>query len=430
VDQFADRDLTRLASSAVCPPEQYPDAIPTLAAHFPPGPVLFTGGLENHPHLIHTLAACRELWGNPPEVLARVRDPFGFFPALARSGFATPDLVPQGSACPPNGRWLRKPLRSAGGLGIHGARPGEAPSSLHYFQEFIDGVPMSALYVDGVLFGITEQLIGEPWLHARPFAYCGNIAPGCVAPTLVETLRTLGRALTTHAGLQGVWGIDFVLRHETPLVVEINPRYSAGVEVLELARGVGVFFGRRFGAESGTPTPQPPPCREGVNSGNASWDISNAPLPASGKPTSPPPLPAGRGEKDPRSAVPAGRSEEGLPKFTPSLDRRGLQGEPAGGWEVGSAERTTNRPTIGKAIYYAPHALAFPRSGPWDADLAGAFDPWRVPGFADVPEPGTPIEHGSPVCTFFATGTTPTEVRERLQAKATELDALFRGHRV
>jgi poly(A) polymerase len=67
----------------------------------------------------------------------------------------------------------------------------------------------------------------------------------------------------------------------------------------------------------------------------------------SGGPTPPPPLPLGRvtpprvppvtpsgpgrGEKDLRTSVSSDRSQEATPEFTPSLDRRGLQGEPVGG---------------------------------------------------------------------------------------------------
>jgi predicted ATP-grasp superfamily ATP-dependent carboligase len=85
-------------------------------------------------------------------------------------------------------------------------------------------------------------------------------------------------------------------------------------------------------------------------------------------------------------------------------------------------------PLLGKAIYYASRAITFPLSGPWDGDLTGEFDPWRVPQFADIPEPGSAIEPGSPVFTVFATGSTPAEVRERLQSRAAELDVLFQEH--
>ena len=206
VDQFADRDLTRLAPCAVCPPDRYPDAILDLAKQFPPGPVLYTGGLENYPHILRELVAQRELWGNPPYVVERVRDPFTFFPTLASAGFITPRLAPRGEPCPSEGRWLRKPLRSGGGLGIRFAQPGEVASAQHYFQEFIDGVSMSVVFCGTTLLGVTEQLIGEQWLHTKGFAYCGNIAkatiaeteqPKAMAPGIepVRSYRTLGNRL-------------------------------------------------------------------------------------------------------------------------------------------------------------------------------------------------------------------------------------------
>lgn len=328
VDLFGDRDLARVAECAVCPMGDYPDALPALASRFPPGPLLFTGGLENYPHIVAELARSRELCGNPPDVLERVRAPFALAPLLAACGFASPRV----SHVPLEGRWLCKPLRSGGGLGIRFAQPNEPPSPQHYFQEFIDGVPMSALYCGTTLLGVTEQLIGEPWLHAKPFAYCGNIGPVDVPAAGCAKLRELGPALVA-VGLRDHWGGDFVLRDDAPHLVEVNPRYTAGLEVLEHSWQCSVF---------------------------QRWAV---------------------------------------------LDRP--------------------RRIVGKAIYYAPHGFAFPASGPWDADLAGDFDPWRLPQFADIPHPGAAIEAGSPVLTFFAQGSSPAEVRERLQSRAAELDLLF-----
>ena len=367
VDQFADRDLKHVAACAVCPHDRYPDALPEFAAQFPPGPILYTGGLENHPHIVAEIARTRELWGNPSEVLARVRDPFALSVALTATGFATPRLAPQGSPCPSEGRWLRKPLHSGGGLGIRFAQLGEPSSPHHYFQEFIDGPALSAIYTDGELIGVTQQLIGEPWLHASAFAYCGNIGPITIDSQAVSVVARLGNVLATEMGVRGLWGLDFILAGAVPFPLEVNPRYTAAVEVLEYAGG----------AEPNPLTPFPK--KEGGTEPNTKTTASQAPV------LSPSPLRGGVGE--------------------------GLQTQ-----------------TLGKAIYYAPRAITFPHSGPWDADLAGVFDPWRVPGFADIPEPGSAIETGWPVLTFFVTGSTPAEVRERLQSRAMELDRLFAEH--
>jgi len=335
VDLFADRDLACVASCRVCPFSEYPGALPYLAARFPPGPVLYTGGLENYPNIVAELALSRELWSNPPAVLEAVRDPFRLSVALTEANLTFPALVPPGSPCPMSGRYLRKPLRSAGGLGIRFAQPCEPADDSHYFQEFIDGVSMSALFRDVTLFGISEQLIGEPGFHAAPFAYCGNIGPFPAGGELVARVEALGRVVATAFGLRGVWGIDFMLKADVPYMVEVNPRYTAAVEVLEHGLGHAAFL--------------------------------------------------------------AG----------PSRTPRGV---------------------IGKAIYFAPHAITFPNGGPWDADLVGDFNPWRLPGFADIPEVGSRIEAGHPVLTILLEGSSPAYCRLRLQSRAAELDQLFAGN--
>jgi len=336
VDQFADRDLKRFAVCTVCLHDDYPTGIPALAAQFPPGPVLYTGGLENHPQIVAELGDQRELWGNPPEVLARVRDPFALFPALAEAGFTTPRIVPRGLPCPSEGRWLRKPLRSGGGTGIRFAQPGEAASHDHVFQEFIDGQPMSALFVNAALIGITEQLIGEPWLHARPFTYCGNIGPCRVPDSVTHTLSELGRTLAGWAGLRGVWGLDFALRGESPHPLEVNPRYTASAEVLEHTTGIALF-------REDLP-PQPPSLKGG---GSRIY----SPLPsgrgAGGVGAEPTPNPSLKGgEQDIRSSNASRESEEAPRAFTPLPSGRGA----GGGGVIPSSAKPSTTPRMPSAF--------------------------------------------------------------------------------
>lgn len=341
VDLFGDRDLAGVASTALCPFDRYPDDIPALASRFPPGPVLYTGGLENHPRIISKLAATREVWGNPADVLERVRNPHALSAFLADKGFAHPRVLPAHQACPSAGRWLLKARRSSGGMGVRDAGAGEVPSAREYLQEFVPGPAMSAVFVADrsriELAGVTEQLIGAHWLHGGGYKYAGNIGPAAVSAGVACQLELLGRQLMAVLGLRGVFGVDFVLHDEAPWVVEVNPRYPASVEVLELATGAAVFGQRR----------------------------------------------------DPAS---------------------GVAGSPS---------------VVGKAIYYAPRRQSFPAEAPWDADIADPFDPWRVPAFADIPHANAMIEPGWPVLTILAAGSSPAEVRERLQSRAAELDQLL-----
>lgn len=354
VDLFADRDLKRIAPVARCPFDAYPHAIPKLCDQFPPGPVLYTGGLENHPDAVRELAARRELWGNGPDVLERVRDPFALRAVLTAAGFDSPQLLSRGEPVPAGGTWLCKPVRSAGGHGIRVAATGEVAPPAHAVQECVDGIPMSAVFasIDGVaaLIGVTEQIIGEPWLHAAPFRYAGTLAPIRALPPWCDPVHRLGTALTTAFGLRGIWGVDFVLNDDRIWLLEVNPRYTASVELLELAFGTALLphHGMAFGAECATP--------------------------------SGPPIPG----------------------------------------------------VLGKAVYFAPHRIAFPNVGPWDVELeahpsqrVGLPERWRLPEYADIPAPGEAIESGWPVLTFFAAGATAEACRERLQSRAAELDQLF-----
>jgi predicted ATP-grasp superfamily ATP-dependent carboligase len=51
-------------------------------------------------------------------------------------------------------------------------------------------------------------------------------------------LGRLGEALARGSGLRGLFGVDFVLRGDLPWTVEVNPRYTASMEVVEHTSGL------------------------------------------------------------------------------------------------------------------------------------------------------------------------------------------------
>jgi predicted ATP-grasp superfamily ATP-dependent carboligase len=264
VDLFADRDTRLLCDCLRCPPWEYPEGLFWLARQAPPMPWMYTGGLENYPELVGALAAERELWGNGPEVLAKAREPVGMNHSVHLQQNECPFTMYPGWEPPPDGRvWLRKPVRSAGGAGIRIASPADFAQATgppdYFLQEFISGLPMSAVLRSEpgglpALLGMTRQLVGEPWLHAGTFRYSGSV--GRADPELAEgVLDVTGQLIHDH-GLVGVWGIDFIHRG-TPhaWVVELNPRYTASVEVLEYTIGVAALGPKTVGlADSTHPT--------------------------------------------------------------------------------------------------------------------------------------------------------------------------------
>ena len=100
---------------------------------------------------------------------------------------------------------------------------------------------MSALFLGrqgaAELIGVCEQLIGPTAGSPTEFGYAGSIGPIAVSDRTRQLLQRLSDTLTREAQLRGLFGIDFILADNIPWLVELNPRYTASVEVLERALG-------------------------------------------------------------------------------------------------------------------------------------------------------------------------------------------------
>lgn len=242
-DLFADRDLEARCPVAAVPGKCYPEGLMDVARQAPPGPWIYTGGLENRPEIVERISLSRDLWGNPPEVLRRARDPYRVAACLQRAGLPVPALSASPEGIVSDGSWLAKPYRSAGGSKIHAWRGRALPSTTdYYFQQRVSGPACAAIYVaDGKrasLIGFSEQLVGQRFLHARPFAYCGSIAPLGMGPETTAAFMRVGECLAEEFGLLGLFGVDAILHEGLPWIVEINPRYTASVELIEYASGI------------------------------------------------------------------------------------------------------------------------------------------------------------------------------------------------
>jgi predicted ATP-grasp superfamily ATP-dependent carboligase len=58
---------------------------------------------------------------------------------------------------------------------------------------------------------------------------------------LLDGARALAEAVTQEFGLVGLNGIDFIARRGMPYPIEVNPRYSASMELVERATGLSLF---------------------------------------------------------------------------------------------------------------------------------------------------------------------------------------------
>ena len=238
LDQFGDEDLRRRFQGSII--SDYPKQTVALIANAPDAPFMFTGAMENHAHILEQLCAQRTLLGNPREVCSTVRDPSVLHEALRRNRVACPEIRSNASDADRRRDWLLKPLRSAGGLGT-GYYKGQPVDERHYLQEYLRGDSFSAVYIGSQghcrLLGVTRQLVGLPEFHAGEFSYCGSIGPLELNDAEIRQWRHIGEVLSCEFKLKGLFGVDAIKRQGSIYPVEVNPRYTASVEVLELALG-------------------------------------------------------------------------------------------------------------------------------------------------------------------------------------------------
>jgi uncharacterized protein len=334
LDLFADADTERLATVLKLPMDEYPHGFVELAQRVPPMPWMYTGGLENYPDVVAAISETRELRGYSSHWLGIVRNPSVLWLVLSGSGFDAPVHRVKASKPGDIGQWIRKPIRGSAGFGISMVEATHPDSEDHYIQQFISGESVSAIYRKEQFVGLSRQLVGIDWLHAKPFRYSGSIGPISAGRYHSPSFRNLGEFLAERHFASELFGLDMVFDGERCHVVEMNPRYTASAEVFELATRKSIF--------------------------------------ADESPLSP----------------------------------------------------TT---CIGKAIYYAPHRIVFPASGPWDDSLARCTDVWRRPDYADIPHAGDVIETGHPVITIFAEAPDEAECEAALRSRAAELDLRFRS---
>jgi predicted ATP-grasp superfamily ATP-dependent carboligase len=219
--------------------------------------VAYLSPFENHPRAVARLAAGRVLWGNPPEVLRAVRDPRRVADVLRRYGLPGPAGPSEGGA---HARYLVKPLRSGGGQRIHIWDGGRIPRG-SYLQQHVDGESGSVVFLAAngraAPLAVTRQLIGDAVFGASGYRYCGSIVSSRAeelferGDAVVVAAFRLTRAMAAEFNLRGLTGIDFVASGGVPYPVEVNPRWSSSMELVERLTGASLFAAHVAACTSG-----------------------------------------------------------------------------------------------------------------------------------------------------------------------------------
>jgi predicted ATP-grasp superfamily ATP-dependent carboligase len=240
-DLFADVDLAR-----ACPVTRvgsYPAGLVEWLAASDCEAWLYTGALENHPDLVDEMTQLRPLLGTAGAALREVRDPSRLQAACAHEDVAFPETRTTAEGLPLDGSWLCKTYREASGAGVWRldsiAARERADREHAVFQRHIAGDAYAAVFVArpgrAKLLGVTRQYVGSN--PAKPWQYVGSIGPVQLSDDLCLDVRRMGRLVAARFDLHGIVGVDFVVHDDRAWVVEVNPRYTASVEIMERAAG-------------------------------------------------------------------------------------------------------------------------------------------------------------------------------------------------
>ena len=253
IDQFGDRDLVEISADTHTVSD-WPNEIESIIQSAPQAKWLYTGALENQPALVEKLSRRWPLCGCNHETLSKLRAPLWLAETLTRASLPCLSVVAPVSNAPDNGEWIIKPLASGAGIGIQdfpGGDVGTDDFSGHYLQRKARGRVISGLFlgtrVSAFLIGLCEQLCRGSDAGENRYVYAGSLGPLStvdISDDVFEQAQRIGTAIEASvraegASLTGLFGIDFVLDEETSELwtLEINPRYTASVEIYERAFG-------------------------------------------------------------------------------------------------------------------------------------------------------------------------------------------------
>jgi predicted ATP-grasp superfamily ATP-dependent carboligase len=205
--------------------------------------LVYGAGFEDDVETLELLARGRELLGNSPELVARLKDPARFFALLDQLAIAHPPIV----LCRPRpGRgWLYKRRGATGGSHIVEAELADPDpvAGAGYFQRRAPGLNLSMLFLaDGRradVVGISRQLTRG--ISGRRYTYAGAVGPIDVPAAVFRTLNDALQALVAHTGLVGCNSLDFLLDDDRPVVLEVNPRPSATMDLYDRDWPDGLF---------------------------------------------------------------------------------------------------------------------------------------------------------------------------------------------
>jgi predicted ATP-grasp superfamily ATP-dependent carboligase len=265
VDLFGDEDTrTAAAGVAVVPGslDDGPDLDATLAAavrlaadHGELAGVVVGSGFEHRPAALADIAARWPLLGCPPEAVAAVKDPERLAAFCSALAVPHPEIAFAPPADPVG--WLVKRAGGSGGGHVAPATTATAAAGPvdRYFQRRVDGRAMSVTVVCAAggtrLVGVCAAAFAPT--AAAPYRFGGLAGPVALDAGVADEIASAAGRLAAATGLVGLVGLDLVVDDAQWWLIEVNPRPTAALDVLD--RGTPALTALHLAACTGAEVP-------------------------------------------------------------------------------------------------------------------------------------------------------------------------------
>jgi predicted ATP-grasp superfamily ATP-dependent carboligase len=227
--------------------------IDRIAQIVPNAVAMIAGGMENRPDLLQGLYHVQFMLGVDRSGMQALRDPRRWQRWASESGLLFPaTLWPEQG--PPSRTdmatshhaWLTKSTHSAGGLGVASWDPRVDPtapsSTTQLWQQHLSGISVGVSYL---ATSSANHCLGaasawnRPWPWSpTPFIYRGSVGPFPIEPSAVLRLNEFGERVRRETGIRGLWGADWIVGADGWWLLEINPRWSASMELLDAGTSI------------------------------------------------------------------------------------------------------------------------------------------------------------------------------------------------
>lgn len=255
LDCCGDRDTREMACSADVIDLSDPSWVKSLG---PSSRVILAGGLEDNVELLELISQVDP--SIVPEQYRQMRNWRNWRGWALRNGLQFPltftleesrntqtiDAIGLTTNDPKTGqRWLWKNRRSGGGLGVSfvdskdlvdlSSLKARYDSKQGVLQEYVSGKSLGISFLSSnhgtMILGVAESVPHVPHVWSD-FIYRGSIAPVVMPNWLHESISNFASSVVLDTKWRGLWQADFLLAGNQLYLLEINPRWTASMELI------------------------------------------------------------------------------------------------------------------------------------------------------------------------------------------------------